>query len=58
MACITQVADALRVACGVRFTDQMVSEVWDVIGQMDSARSLVQRSNGTWVRTVGAGFLV
>jgi len=44
-----QVAEALKAAFAVQLTEQMVSEVWNALGEVEGAGSLARRAGGAWM---------
>jgi len=45
-----QVVEALQAALAVQLTEQMVSEVWDALSELELAQTLTQRACGTWTQ--------
>jgi len=54
----TQVVEALRSALSVRFTEQMILEVWDALIESGASQNLVRRAGGSWTQANGSLLLL
>eukprot|EP00929_Paragymnodinium_shiwhaense_P024377 TRINITY_DN15017_c0_g1_i1.p1 TRINITY_DN15017_c0_g1~~TRINITY_DN15017_c0_g1_i1.p1 ORF type:complete len:1553 (+),score=278.20 TRINITY_DN15017_c0_g1_i1:434-4660(+) len=55
-----ELAEAVQSALAVQMTEQMVSEVWDALGELEASKSLLRRACGSWVQVSrpGPGFIL
>lgn len=55
-----QVVEALQGALSVQLTKQMVSEVWEALGELELAQTLMRRAGGSWMQVTGeyGGFVL